>query len=119
MHEYSIFQLLCSLIKRKLIFIWLPFCLLNTANAVSEGGWWCDVSMASFIFSLIPGSFQNASVHGLVLLLSVSPKTTGHKPQKFVKQRKRKCGEKNNLSQALKLQKAVSHGQQDSHQVWS
>lgn len=26
---------------------------------------------------------------------------------------------KNNLSQALKLQKAVSHGQQDSHQVWS
>lgn len=90
----SIFQLLCSLIKRKLIFIWLPFCLLNTANAVSEGGWWCDVSMASFIFSLIPGSFQNASVHSLVLLLSVSPKTTGHKRQKFVKQRKRKCGGK-------------------------
>lgn len=71
----SIFQLLCSLIKRKLIFIWLPFCLLNTANAVSEGGWRCDVSMASVIFSLILGSFRNASVHSPVLLLSASPKT--------------------------------------------
>ena len=78
--------------KRKLIFIWLPFCLSNPANSASKEGW-CDVSMTSLIFSLILGSFQNASVHGPMSLLSMSPKTVGHKLQKFRKQKKQKLGQ--------------------------
>lgn len=106
----SIFQLLCSLIKRKLIFIWLPFCLLNTANAVSEGGWWCDVSMASFIFSLILGSFRNASCPWPCLAsLSVS-KDYWSQISQVCETEEAEIWGKNNLSQALKLQKAVSIG---------
>lgn len=68
-----------SLVKGKLAFTWPPFCLFNTANAASEGS---DVSVASCVS---PSSWEvpRTPLSKALSCFSVSPRTTGHKFQKF------------------------------------